>query len=107
MSDRALSSRALSLRSETGYAPYADDAQSFVDEGLASEISSEDLDMWAQGNAAINNPWLSSPEEYATVDEDELNDFDTPQRVQSMSDGDQSYMEGFYKFMATESSVRS
>ena len=108
MVDRALSSPALSLRrSETGYAPYADDVQSFVDEGLASEVASDDLDMWAQVDAEIDNPWLSTPEGYATVDEDEISDFDTPQRVQSMSDGDQSYMEGFYKFMATESSVRS
>ena len=106
MTDRALSSPALSLRSETGYASYADDTQSFVDEGLASEFASDDLDMWAQVDAVIDNPWLSSPEGYATVDEDELSDFDTPQRVQSMSDGDQSYMEGFYEFMATESSVR-
>ena len=107
MTDRALSYPALSLRSEGGHRPSAEDAQSVIDEGLASEVASDDLDMWAQVDAEIDNPWLSSPEGYGTADEDGLSDFDTPQRVQSMSDSDQSYMKGFYKFMATESSVRS
>lgn len=94
MTEKALTSPALSLRSETDY-----DAESIEDEGID--------DMWVLPDAGEDNPWLSSPEGYATVEEDELRDFDSPQKVQSLSDGDQSYMEGFYRFMETRESVRS
>ncbi len=88
MSAKCLSSPGGSLRSQTGY----------------SDLQSEDIEneMFFDGG---KTSWLdlSSPEGYATGEEDEamIDEFDTPPRVRSLADDDSRYMENRSRFLET------
>ena len=90
MSEKCLSSPGGSVRSRTGY-----------------DLEYEDIDEMDAFDDGFDNPWLSSPEGYASIAEGNESDgasvfFEMPTKSRTVSeDRSTSYVEGIYAFLET------